>query len=302
MDSFRNPLVTNLPRQFPWSMTLPLIFDDTITLLEKSQLISHKINEIIDVLNSFESNTKTYTDEQIKILSDDVNRRIAQSRSEIEIILADYMAEIQNKFDEQSTEFQALQAEFVALTQWTERKIAEIENSIKKHIDNLIALMSYKDELLYLRIQGELALFKADIINMLSEGYKALSPITGTRQNVDFVLRQITRRANTSPFNLTRAQFAALGVTRDFVKTRLITRDYFVKACYNTFISQNFLEPSPFTGTPCPIAETLAKLAALHDEPISRAEFKALGWTRDYLKSKNISRFDFKNQGALLLN
>ena len=302
MDSFRNPLVTNLPRQFPWSMTLPLIFDDTITLLEKTQLISHKINEIVDLLNSFETNSKQYTDEQIQKLSDDVNKRIAQNRTDIEKILADYMAEIQIKFDEQSAEFKALQAEFVSLTQWVENKIAELEKSIKKHIVNLIDLMSYKDELLYNRIQGELALFKEDIIDMLSDGYKSISPITGTRQNVDFVLYQITRRANTSPFNLTRAQFAALGLTRDFVKTRLVTRDYFVKACYNVFISQNFLEPSPFTGTPRPIAETLARLAALHDKPLTRDEFKALGWTRVYLKSKNITRFDFKNRGAILLN
>ena len=282
-------------------MTLPLIFDDTITLLEKSQLITHKINEIVTTLNNFETAANEYTDEQIQILSDDVNMRLTQSRGEIDVILATYMEEVQAKFDAQSVEFQALQAAFTDLSQWVELKIAEIEISIKKHIDNLIDLMTYKDELLYLRIQGELALFKADIIEMLSEGYKAISPITGTRQNVDFVLFQITRRANTSPFNLTRAQFAALGVTRDFVKTRLITRDYFVKACYNTFISRNFLEPSPFTGTPRPIAETLNKLANLHNNPITRAEFKALGRSRTFLKAKNITRFDFKNRGEILL-
>ena len=320
---------------------LPAVYEDAMTYVEQLRILNDKLNEVIDVFNSYGdellTESKEYTDQQFLILQEDMNNTLSQFRQELDNALADLDATLTAEL----TQFrERAEAEF----KWFHQRADELfdmfveeTTKLNENINRLqIAVNTLFDALgrtkLEMRdeMQAELSKIVAWMQNAMAaktgEQIIVQNPVTRKLSTLNFALDSITRIIN-AMFALTVDEYRSLQLTVDDYKSlRITANDYRYKARWIFFhkiyfpdlddrfgnvydyvnheveaLDKNHYMVSPFNGVLTPVKRVVYELAQLHMDGITADQYREALLTVDTYKEKEITAHDYAWNGFYLI-
>lgn len=181
------------------NISYPSPYDESLSYLEYLAKLHEKINELITLMNSYETNYMTYTDEQINLLKEELDERFNNIISLIDNNDQSLRSLISSQYTLITTQYNSL--------------ITTKENSLNQTIINQIALVNSR---ITTEINQVLAYINSGFINLI-----VLNPVTGQQSSVQSALNSLAEQFRTDALtslgydalNLTASQYDALDLT-----------------------------------------------------------------------------------------
>ena len=175
--------------RLPVNVAYPSPYDESLSYLEYLSQLHAKISELIEMVNTYESNYMAYTDEQIQMLKEELDGRF----NNIILLISNNDQAVRSLITNQKT---VITGEYTSL-------INSTTNTINLRITNEIALVNS-------RITTEINLIKSYIDSGFID-LKVLNPVTGQVSTIQGALNSLSEqfRANA----LTALGYDALELT-----------------------------------------------------------------------------------------
>lgn len=202
----------NIPKkQIPYFInTLPLTYNASITYYEQVGQLVYKINELIDAMNSYAENYKSYTDEQIALLKKYVDSQITEVYAYADKINIDLTNLIGITAD-------SLKADYIS-------KINQLNSSLNARITQEVFTINNRitSEVITLntRISLEVQNLKDYIDSQLID-IKVIDPTTGLISDLQTTLNNIVNLMKGDA--LTAEQYDALKLTAQTYDNKKLT-------------------------------------------------------------------------------
>lgn len=202
----------NIPKkQIPYFInTLPLTYNASITYYEQVGQLVYKINELIDAMNSYAEDYKSYTDEQIALLKKYVDSQITEVYAYADKINIDLTNLIGITAD-------SLKADYIS-------KINQLNSSLNARITQEVFTINNRitSEVITLntRISLEVQNLKDYIDSQLID-IKVIDPTTGLISDLQTTLNNIVNLMKGDA--LTAEQYDALNLTAQTYDNKKLT-------------------------------------------------------------------------------
>lgn len=202
----------NIPKkQIPYFInTLPLTYNASITYYEQVGQLVYKINELIDAMNSYAEDYKSYTDEQIALLKKYVDSQITEVYAYADKINIDLTNLIGITADN-------LKADYIS-------KINQLNSSLNARITQEVFTINNRitSEVITLntRISLEVQNLKDYIDSQLID-IKVIDPTTGLISDLQTTLNNIVNLMKDGA--LTAEQYDALNLTAQTYDNKKLT-------------------------------------------------------------------------------
>lgn len=321
---------------------LPAVYEDAMTYIEQLRILDAKLNEVIDVFNSYGDelllDSKKYTDEQILALGSRVDEQLAEMKNQIDNGLADLETTLNNELEEFRTKADAEFAWFRQRADELFQMFVEETNKLNERITQLqIAVNTFFDALSRTKteIREEMNNRFEEIVTWLEQSMAAKSgdqiivknPITKRLTSLNVALESIVDVFQMM-FALTVNEYKSLNLTANVYKDKKITanaylmqgRWIFFHQLYFPDLDQRFEELysyvdkeaaklvrahymiSPFSGTSEPISKIVYELARLHMRGITAAQYRDALVKAQTYHDMQISAHDYAWNGYYIIN
>lgn len=171
-----------IPEKLPYFFidALPLAFDKSLSYYEQMGKLIHKVNELIDAMNSYAEDYKSYTDEQVALLRQYVDKSISEVYAYADQIKVDLTSLIGLTADELRSDYiSRINALSTSLNSRITQEIFTVNNRITQEVVTLNA-----------RISREVQDLK-DYINSQLIDIKVIDPTTGLVSDLQTTLNNI---------------------------------------------------------------------------------------------------------------
>lgn len=171
------------------NIAYPSPYDESLSYLEYLGKLHTKINELIDLINSYESNYMTYTDEQINLLKDELDGRFTN------------ITQLIDNTDQALRS--VISTQYTTITNETASLINLNVNTLNQTIVNQVALLNS-------RITTEIN----NLMIYIDSGFitlKVLNPVTGQQSSIQDALNSLAEQFRTDA--LTCLDYDALNIT-----------------------------------------------------------------------------------------
>lgn len=193
----------NYTGNLPINISYPTPYSESLSYLEYLALLHTKMNELIDLMNSYQTNYMTYTDEQINLLREEFDSRFKG----IVNLISNNDASIRSLIDTQK----------ITITNEYTSLINSNTNTINSRITNEIALINGR---ITLEINQVIAYINSGFINIL-----VLNPVNGQIGSIQDALNSLSEQFRA--LALTCTQYDALELTCDaYDLLNITTYDY----------------------------------------------------------------------------
>lgn len=227
---------------------IPLVYDDSISYYETLCKVSQKLNEVIEYVNNFEDTINDYTDQQIKILREDLQNQINIINYNIEQL------RINGK--------NYVDGEILKVQGYINEQISILNNLIT---DNNAYLKNWVEEQI-LNLINDLP----DIQNVI-----VINPTTGLMDSLQNTLNNMWNGYRTNAINCAQFDGSLLTCT-EFDNLNISAYDFDFNSLNILFKDPNFYMTSPITGDYILIKQVVNQLYDLHRQnPITAEEFDA---------------------------
>lgn len=171
------------------NISYPTPYSESLSYLEYLALLHTKMNELIDLMNSYQTNYITYTDEQINLLREELDTRF------------NGIVTLINNNDESIRSLIASQK--VTITNEYTSLINSNTNTLNSRITNEIALVNGR---ITLEINQVIAYINSGFINV-----QVLNPVTGQVGSIQDALNSLSEQFRVNA--LTCTEYDALDLT-----------------------------------------------------------------------------------------
>lgn len=245
--------------QFRPPVVLPLVYDKSISLLEKVHYITARINQLIDYVNELETNANDYTDEKIAGLKAELLSRIQTIQYQID--------QINYRIDNIGNDW---------------------DIKLKRQFDTLIDILSLSQNKQNIEFKYLLDDLRRELISMLEFGFPVIDPTTGKTTTVQVALDNM--------YNVLRAKFSiTVGEYRPLNLTVSEYRDYYITVeQYRSSLKDELYEFfgnlfDPFTGKRTTQQMLFNKLASFHMTSPYVAEYRIKELTVESYRALNLT-------------
>lgn len=261
---------------------LPSTYQESLSYLEKLELLYCKINEICEFINN------------ISLDFDKIDKLIEEKFNELKqyVDLNDEMLYnyVDNKIEKSKN--------------YSDHKINIAVNELKSLInEKVMFLIDYTENsnlILKNELLDELQELKNQIDDIIIKGINIYDPTTGLYNNIQDVIYNMYKYLRY--YGITALDFDNLGLScKDFEDKNLTARNFDLYSKEKLLINFNHYMFSPFSGKITSFSEVINELANFHKTPISTIEFDNLQLSSNEFDDKNISAYDFDWHGKTLL-
>lgn len=259
--------LANVPRKWPTPIVLPLVFDKSISLLEKIDYIFKRFNELIDYINNLEELSHEYTDQQIELLRVFLLNEIQK--------LQDFLDSLEDKVD--GIEI-------------------NIDIAFKRMLDQLLNLVKKELFLQDIEVDSKLNTWYNRIVEMIHYGFTVIDPTTGYTSTIQVALNNIYYKLIVQDA-MTVAEYRSLQQTVLAWRDRYLTvYDYRfrIKKLLWQYFSQLF---DPFTGYRTLDQLLFNKLANFHMGGPTVDAYQALNLTVEQYAALNLTVDQYEQGG-----
>lgn len=263
---------------------IPLICCDVPTIYSNKQsyyeclcYVGSKINECIEMINSFTDDYKNYTDEQITKL-----------KATLEEELQNAVDTINNKID---FEVQELDEKIITLSNDVTNKLKELKQLIYSVNNDTKTWAEWEIEKLYKYIDS-----------VFCENVKCYNPTNGLYEPICKVLSDMYDRLRY--FGISAEEYDSLQITANEYDNLIISASkYDLYAKMILYKSPWFYMYSPFSGKYEFYQDVIYQLAdLLKPNPITAAEYDALNITATNYDDKQITASQYDDNAKTILN
>lgn len=256
---------------------IPTVYSNKQSYYECLCYIGSKINECIEMINSFTDDYKNYTDEQI-----------AKLKATLEEELQNAVDTLNKKID---FEVKELDEKIVALSTSITEQLKKLKDLIYTVNENTKAWAEYEIEKLYEYID-----------NVFCDNVKCYNPTNGMYEPICKVLNDIYGKLRY--FGITAEQYDSLQLTADDYDALMISAsDYDLYAKMILYKSKWFYMYSPFSGKYEFYQDVIYQMAdLLKPNPITAAEYDALNITATNYDDKQITASQYDDNAKTILN
>lgn len=292
------------PLRFCCSKVLPLVYDDWLTEYEGLCKVSYKLNEVIELVNSFQDDFKDYTDQQVDALRQEITQKLNKAVTELNQTMQALETKVNQQLADNEAKMKALE-DYVngAISDnqiWISTKIAGLEQKITEQINYLKQYVDAQDNLLKGYIDDEIQ----KVIDMIPEitSVMVVNPITGKLEPIQDALDYLTwvfRYYAYTALGYDNEQFTA----EYFDNAGLSAWEYDVYGCKILHADMRFHMRSPITGEIVCYKDVINWLIAQHRaNGLTASEYDALELTATVYDGKALSAFDYDFNAKTLLS
>lgn len=256
-------------------MALPTVYNDSLSYLEDVCKLAKKVNEVVEYVNSFETDYKTYTDEQIAI----VNKRI----DTIQLTIAGIIQQVDQKIGENQ--------------KWVKNYVTQNVGDLTKYVNDqllyLTGVINNNNNQMKIWVKNELELFIATFPDLHTVYVN--SPVTGVLVDIQTALNELWDNLRYEA--LTAAQYDSLLMTADYYDGLKMTANvydiYGKRELYQDPANMMF---NPETGAwvnQRVVIEMLVNIHKLADGAYQATEYDALDKTASVYDGLNVTAYNY---------
>lgn len=320
---------------------LPAVYEDAMTYLEQLRILNDKLNEVIDVFNSYGdellTESKDYTDQQFLILQKDMNDTLSQFRQELDNGLDDLdatltaeLAQFRERAEAEFAWFHQRADELFDMFVEETTKLNENINRLQIAVNTLFDALSRTKLEMREEMQSELSKIVTWMQNAMAaktgEQIIVQNPVSRTLTTLNVALKSITFVLK-GMFSLTANEYKSLHLTvEEYKALQISANNYLYKARWIFFdrlyfpeldkrfgnvydyinheveaLNKNHYMVSPFDGVVTPINNVVYELAQLHMDGITADQYREALLTADAYRDKQISAYDYAWNGFYLI-
>lgn len=320
---------------------LPAVYDEAMTYLEQLRILNNKLNEVIDVFNSYGdellTESKEYTDTQVELLRIQFEADIKHIQDEVANGLSDLEMRLQaalNDFEERAEEEFAwfrqradeLFTLFIEETTKLNENIANLQVSVNTLFDALVRTKLEMRQEMEKQIQEIMAYLDQALAFKTGNQIMVMNPVVMKITSLNVALEALAD-VTKFMFSLTVDEYKSLHLTADEYRALKITAsDYLYKARWMFIgelyfpdlnerfdqvygyinseveaLDKNHYMVSPFDGVVTPVKRVVYELATLHMDGITADQYQNLALTADQYKEKEITAHDYAWNGYFIL-
>lgn len=248
----------NPMQNFTPPIVLPLVFDRSITLQIKIANLLAKTNEIIALINTWETDYKDYTNLQISLL-----------RNELITVINDLSIK------------------------WESQRLDDLNNiyrDLKLNYDSLILVIDESNIKNRAEMMQLFASLRIEIDGILENGFFIENPATGNRESIQSVINFLySLFSNGIRYN----EVSNLNLTYDEIAQRHISYFEFATNAFNIFYGYHTLVFSPVTLKRVTVQVALNDLASLHKNGYDYTAISNLDYSYAELAGLNLTYHTF---------
>lgn len=288
-------------------------------LLTNYQAIIDKINQTIEWANNHQIEyeeaierlsaveNEIYTFEaQITAafnqLQADLEADFAQQKADLEKALADTKAEVDATIDQLEKDVAAAIASFenrfLELETEIRNELAETKAQVARAIIELQQVLAANNQFIFEYVENRLQKFIDDLPEILT--VMVYNPYRGEVTDIQTAINDIYSIA--CIWGLTATQYDSLGLTAaEYDALELSAQEYDTLGYKLLYKDPNYYMLDPFTGEEKHVKAVIYELAALHQIPLTAAEYDAKELTAEYYDSLEITAYDYDWQGSAIV-
>lgn len=268
---------------------LPAIYDESLSYYETLCKLVHKINELIENINSIDIDK--ITEDVLNQVRDELQTEINKIYQEIE----ENNEEINNKFD---GVYQTMSENYVEL----DNKINKTRQDLEKEINKLNQLIISLNEAVYIYIDSEIERVYKFIKEYQCKTVMCYNPVNGFRQPICDVFGSMYDALRY--LGITANEFDELGLTcNSFESNNLSATKFDLYAKYYFKKIKDLYMINPFNGEYVYYQEVITTLADFHrGAPLTATEYDALLLTATVYDEKEITAYNYDFNGKNLLS
>lgn len=288
-------------------------------ILTSYQSIIDKINETIDWANNHQIEyeeaierlsaveNEIYTFEaQITAafnqLQADLEADFAQQKADLERALAETKAEVDATIEQLEKDVAAAIASFenrfLELETEIRNELAETKAQVARAIIELQQVLAANNQFIFEYVENRLQKFIDDLPEILT--VMVYNPYRGEVTDIQTAINDIYSIA--CIWGLTASQYDSLGLTAaEYDALELSAQEYDTLGYKLLYKDPNYYMLDPFTGEEKHIKAVIYELAALHQIPLTAAEYDAKELTAEYYDGLEVTAYDYDWQGSAIV-
>lgn len=303
---------------------LPLTYDDSLSYLEVLEKVKNKLNETIKQLNNVEADLERLRADIEVIVKEQLDASLEEYKQELLQLINEEFDKIENEFKTYKTEVNyelgLLKTRMTDLENSTEQELNQIRHDLDVTINSMNRRISEFEDLCNQRISAldikierlneefeeykdsiekSFDILKNELVEYIKEAVTHIDrlyvkdPFTGLTENIQIVIDELALRINRS-YGLTAKQYDSFKLKAvDYDRMKISAIDYDTRGII-LFFKRLFLTMiSPFDGSIDSYDNIIYKLANLHKNVYTCAEYDALNLTANAYDVLNITAYDF---------
>lgn len=267
---------------------LPLSYDNSLSYYEVLCKLISKVNDIISELNKIDVNE--ITQEVLSLVRDELQSEISK--------VYQYVDDLEERTNHN---FNAVYEDMAKNYNELDNKYTEITNTLNQKIEELNTLVLTLNRNVYEYINQEIKRVYDFIETYQFETVKCYNPVNGMYEPICRVFGSIYDALRY--LGITALDFDSMELTCNSFESQSLSASKF--DLYSTYYFHKIKDLymfNPFNGKYMFYQDVIMQLASLHMEsPITAAEFDGLQLTVTTFDSKNITAYNFDNNGKGLL-
>lgn len=266
-------------------LTYPLVYDDSLTVLQKLHRLLAVIGSIIEYLDGIEDDWKSYTDEQIALLKKYVDAELARIDSEI----ANIKIDIERIETDLNNKIQNLETELL-------QKLKEFQESINLQIQEIKNLLLLMEARLNNRIDDRFRKLLRYIQQNISSKMMLINPWTGFVELLQNSLDDIHKNDEII-WGLTSNQIKKMNKTAQWWGNQpLLARD----VAWNIQNRRRFQRKAlnPVTNQIGSYQQVFKDLYNLHLDPFTAQQIADMNMTAQQIADENKTAYQWAFKGG----